>query len=139
MTSCLNRILCIKGDGREKNNRVYLEIYKILFRKWKLSGFALLRSRFHQKINYIHQNPVRAGFVGSVHEYWYSSANPQSLLNIIYNLSWTLKLLPFSETLEWTVKLLEGKGAKRLVLLLQTCYCLINTLYIPQHPIMELS
>ena len=37
-----------------------------------------------QKINYIHQNPVRAGFVGSAHEYWYSSANPESPLKIIY-------------------------------------------------------
>lgn len=37
-----------------------------------------------QKINYIHENPVRAGFVGSAHEYWYSSANPESPLKIIY-------------------------------------------------------
>jgi len=37
-----------------------------------------------QKIDYIHENPVRAGFVGSAHEYWYSSANPESPLNIIY-------------------------------------------------------
>jgi putative transposase len=36
-----------------------------------------------QKIDYIHQNPVRAGFVGSAHEYWYSSANPESPLMII--------------------------------------------------------
>jgi putative transposase len=35
-----------------------------------------------QKINYIHQNPVRAGFVGSAHEYWYSSANPESPLKL---------------------------------------------------------
>lgn len=37
-----------------------------------------------QKIDYIHNNPVRAGFVGSAHEYWYSSANPDSPLKIIY-------------------------------------------------------
>jgi putative transposase len=37
-----------------------------------------------QKIDYIHDNPVRAGFVGSAHEYWYSSANPDSPLKIIY-------------------------------------------------------
>ena len=37
-----------------------------------------------QKIDYIHENPVRAGFVGSAHEYWYSSANPESPLKIIY-------------------------------------------------------
>ena len=37
-----------------------------------------------QKIDYTHENPVRAGFVGSAHEYWYSSANPESPLKIIY-------------------------------------------------------
>jgi putative transposase len=37
-----------------------------------------------QKIDYIHDNPVRAGFVGSAHEYWFSSANPDSPLKIIY-------------------------------------------------------
>ena|GEM_PF-272058 len=37
-----------------------------------------------QKIDYIHENPVRAGFVGSAHEYWYSSANPESPLKIIW-------------------------------------------------------
>jgi putative transposase len=36
-----------------------------------------------QKIDYIHNNPVRAGFVGSVHEFWYSSANPESPLKVI--------------------------------------------------------
>lgn len=36
-----------------------------------------------QKIDYIHNNPVKAGFVGSAHEYWYSSANPDSPLPII--------------------------------------------------------
>ena len=33
-----------------------------------------------QKIEYIHENPVKAGFVGSAHEFWYSSANPESPL-----------------------------------------------------------
>jgi REP element-mobilizing transposase RayT len=37
-----------------------------------------------QKIDYIHENPVRAGFVGAAHEFWYSSANPESPLKIIY-------------------------------------------------------
>jgi putative transposase len=37
-----------------------------------------------QKIDYIHDNPVRAGFVGSAHEFWHSSANPESPLKIIY-------------------------------------------------------
>jgi len=37
-----------------------------------------------QKIDYIHENPVRAGFVGAAHEFWYSSANPESPLTVIY-------------------------------------------------------
>ncbi|MDB5159468.1 MAG: Transposase like protein [Mucilaginibacter sp.] len=37
-----------------------------------------------QKIDYIHENPVKAGFVGSAHEFWYSSANPESPVKIIY-------------------------------------------------------
>ncbi len=37
-----------------------------------------------QKIDYTHENPVRAGFVGSAHEYWYNGANPESPLKIIY-------------------------------------------------------
>lgn len=36
-----------------------------------------------QKIDYIHNNPVKAGFVGSAHEYWYSSANEESPLIVI--------------------------------------------------------
>jgi putative transposase len=35
-----------------------------------------------QKIDYIHDNPVSAGFVGSAHEFWYSSGNPESPLKI---------------------------------------------------------
>jgi len=37
-----------------------------------------------QKIDYIHDNPVRAGFVGSPHEFWYSSANVESPLKMSY-------------------------------------------------------
>jgi putative transposase len=37
-----------------------------------------------QKIDYIHENPVKAGFVGSAHEYWYSSANPEGPLKVIF-------------------------------------------------------
>ena len=36
-----------------------------------------------QKIDYIHENPVRAGFVGCAHEFWYSSANAESPLKIV--------------------------------------------------------
>lgn len=35
-----------------------------------------------QKIDYIHQNPVKAGFVDSPEKYYYSSANPTSPLQI---------------------------------------------------------
>ena len=37
-----------------------------------------------QKMDYIHENTVSAGFVGSAHEYWYSSANPESPLKVIW-------------------------------------------------------
>lgn len=36
-----------------------------------------------QKIDYIHNNPVRAGFVGAAHDFWYSSANIESPLKVI--------------------------------------------------------
>jgi putative transposase len=35
-----------------------------------------------QKIEYIHNNPVRAGFVNEPFEYLYSSANPLSPLKV---------------------------------------------------------
>lgn len=36
-----------------------------------------------QKINYIHDNPVRAGFVSEPHEWKLSSANPQGSLKVL--------------------------------------------------------
>ena len=36
-----------------------------------------------QKINYIHQNPVRAGFVANAEDWWYSSANPRSPIVVL--------------------------------------------------------
>ena len=36
-----------------------------------------------QKIRYVHENPVRAGFVNEPHEYLYSSAHPTSLLKVL--------------------------------------------------------
>ncbi|MBS1623076.1 MAG: transposase [Bacteroidetes bacterium] len=36
-----------------------------------------------QKIDYIHDNPVRAGFVADVHEYLYSSACPHSPIKVL--------------------------------------------------------
>jgi len=35
-----------------------------------------------QKMDYIHQNPVRAGFVDEAHCYCYSSANPLSPVRV---------------------------------------------------------
>lgn len=35
-----------------------------------------------QKVDYIHQNPVRAGFVDSAEKYYYSSANPSNPLGV---------------------------------------------------------
>lgn len=37
-----------------------------------------------QKVKYIHQNPVRAGFVDRADKYHYSSANPNSPLDVVF-------------------------------------------------------
>ena len=53
---------------------------------WQNGNFPVLLYNpevIDQKIDYIHENPVRAGFVGSAREYWYSSANPESPLKVI--------------------------------------------------------
>jgi hypothetical protein len=52
--------------------------------EWQLPCIALSPAVIDQKIDYIHENPVRAGFVGSAYEFWYSSANPESRLKVIY-------------------------------------------------------
>jgi REP element-mobilizing transposase RayT len=52
---------------------------------WQNGNYPVLlysAAVIQQKIDYIHDNPVRAGFVGSAHEFWYSSANPESPLKI---------------------------------------------------------
>ncbi|MEO1652490.1 MAG: hypothetical protein AAFU64_03000 [Bacteroidota bacterium] len=36
-----------------------------------------------QKVDYIHENPVRAGFVNEASEYLYSSASPLSPLKTL--------------------------------------------------------
>ena len=36
-----------------------------------------------QKVNYIHQNPVRAGFVAEPHEWILSSASPYSPIKVL--------------------------------------------------------
>lgn len=54
---------------------------------WQNGNFPVLLyspAVIEQKIDYIHENPVRAGFVGAAQDYWYSSANPESPLKIIY-------------------------------------------------------
>jgi putative transposase len=38
---------------------------------------------FWQKMNYIHLNPVRAGFVAEPENWWFSSANSRSPIEII--------------------------------------------------------
>ncbi|MEO7531728.1 MAG: transposase [Sediminibacterium sp.] len=38
---------------------------------------------FRQKANYIHENPVRAGLVAKPEEWWYSSANPGSPVEVM--------------------------------------------------------
>ena len=53
---------------------------------WQNGNYPVLlysANIIQQKIDYIHENPVRAGFVGSAHEFWYSSANPESPLTVI--------------------------------------------------------
>ncbi len=65
-----------KGNPLNKNHQL-----------WQNGNYPILLyspAVIQQKIDYIHDNPVRAGFVGSAHEYWYSSANPDSPLKIIY-------------------------------------------------------
>jgi putative transposase len=53
---------------------------------WQNGNYPILlytSEVIQQKIDYIHENPVKAGFVGSAHEYWYSSANADSPLKVI--------------------------------------------------------
>jgi hypothetical protein len=52
----------------------------------KLKTIAIFKIKAHIYFmpRNIYENPVRAGFVGAAHEYWYSSANPESPLKIIY-------------------------------------------------------
>ncbi|HYG14661.1 MAG TPA: transposase [Bacteroidia bacterium] len=50
---------------------------------WQNGNYPVLlfsKEMIQQKINYIHQNPVKAGFVAEPHEYLYSSASPDSPL-----------------------------------------------------------
>jgi len=61
------------NDGSQNKN------YKI----WKNNNWPTLlfnNAIIDQKTNYIHMNPVRAGFVQEPYEYYYSSANPESPL-----------------------------------------------------------
>ena len=50
----------------------------------RITHFLLIsKDVMEQKIEYIHQNPVKAGFVNEPYEYLYSSANPLSPLTVM--------------------------------------------------------
>jgi putative transposase len=68
-----------RREGRINPQNVYHQL-------WQNGNYPVLLyspSVIQQKIDYIHDNPVRAGFVGLAYEYWYSSANPESPLKIV--------------------------------------------------------
>lgn len=44
--------------------------------------FLYTNKMIQQKVNYIHQNPVEAGFVNHAHEWRLSSANPESPIKL---------------------------------------------------------
>lgn len=53
---------------------------------WQNLNYPTLLSNNHiidQKTDYIHMNPVKAGFVAMPEDYLYSSANPDSPLKIM--------------------------------------------------------
>jgi len=56
------------------------------FQIWQNGSFStLLDSNYliDQKVEYIHQNPVKAGFVDEASKYLYSSANPNSPVKVL--------------------------------------------------------
>lgn len=55
------------------------------FQFWQNENYPVALTNpviFGQKVDYVHQNPVRAGFVDEPHHYVYSSANPMSLIKL---------------------------------------------------------
>lgn len=53
---------------------------------WQNGNYPMLlhsNRMIDQKVKYIHQNPVKAGFVNEDHEYLYSSASPISPLKVV--------------------------------------------------------
>ncbi len=53
---------------------------------WQNENYPVLLSNnemIDQKIDYIHQNPVKAGFVNEDYEYLYSSASPLSPIKVL--------------------------------------------------------
>jgi putative transposase len=53
---------------------------------WQKTNYPVELTSSHvilQKMEYIHQNPVRAGFVTEPHEWQWSSANPQSQVKVL--------------------------------------------------------
>ncbi len=55
------------------------------FQFWQNENYPVALANpviFGQKVDYVHQNPVRAGFVDEPHHYVYSSANPMSPITL---------------------------------------------------------
>ena len=56
------------------------------FQIWQNGSFPILLDSNYlidQKVEYIHQNPVKAGFVDEASKFLYSSANPESPINVL--------------------------------------------------------
>jgi putative transposase len=85
----------IKENQQESRSKWMMQLFEragkhnaqnVNFQFWQNGNYPVLlysTDVTDQKINYIQENPVRAGFVGSAHEYWYSSANLESPLKIV--------------------------------------------------------
>ncbi|WMJ72789.1 transposase [Cytophagaceae bacterium ABcell3] len=67
-----------KRAGKKNANNKDYQFWQQNNHPIELSNYELL----NQRLNYLHQNPVEAGFVAEAHEYLYSSG--KGLLNIIY-------------------------------------------------------
>lgn len=68
-----------KNAGQENPLNVYHQFWQNENYPVALFSNAIIQ----QKIDYIHQNPVRAGFVNEPYEYLYSSANPLSPIQVM--------------------------------------------------------
>jgi len=66
------------GYYGKKNKNAEMQFWKHDNHPFYLYSNAMI----DQKINYVHQNPVEAGFVNEAHEWRLSSANPFSPIKI---------------------------------------------------------